>query len=479
MPKHELWIGGKWVTPKSDKTFPTFNPTTGEEIAQIPLAGQTEIDAAVKAARQAYETWSRLRQAERSAFVMKISAAIKENIKELAKLETLEHGTPVADVFGALGAASGDMEYAASSSRSLMGDYIPALPGILTYLRREPIGVCALITPWNHALGMMAVKLGQALSTGNTAIIKPPSVNSLIGLKFAEILDGVGLPPGVVNVITGPGSTVGEALVKHPGIDVIGFTGSSETGKQLMSAGSQTLKKLIMELGGNNPVIVLEDADLDKAVGYHAPRQYHNAGQHCSGAGRYYVHAKIYDKFVEKFVARSKEIVVGDPADSKTFLGPVAMKEHRDRLEGYIKSGVAEGAKLVLGGQRPTKPPLNKGFYVMPTVFTHVKEDMKIGKEETFGPIAVIMEPFTSEDEVIKNANATRYGLCATVWTRDVPKGLRFVENLHAGTVNINTQALSAELPWGGFKESGFGKEGSMEGLLGYTQLKMVCLGYS
>jgi betaine-aldehyde dehydrogenase len=246
----------------------------------------------------------------------------------------------------------------------------------------------------------------------------------------------------------------------------------------LMEAGSKTLKKLIMELGGNNPVIVLPDADLDKAIDYHAPRQYHNAGQHCSGVGRYYVHADVYDKFVEMFVERSKKVVVGDPADAKTFLGPVAMKEHRDRLEAYIKSGVEEGAKLVLGGKRPTKAPLDKGFFVMPTVFTHVKEEMKIGREETFGPIAVIMEPFTDENDVIEKANTTRYGLCATVWTKDVNKGLRYVDRLHAGTVNINTQTLTAELPWGGFKESGFGKEGSMEGLLGYTQIKMVCLKY-
>jgi len=478
MQQYKLWIGGKWVLPKSGKTFPTFNPATGEEIAQIPLAGQPEIEKAVAAAREAYQTWSKMRQADRSNFVLKISAAIKENIKELARLETLEHGTPVCDVFGALGAASGDMEYAACSARSLMGYHIPAIPGTLTYLRREPIGVCALITPWNHALGMMAVKLGQALSTGNTAIIKPPSVNSLIGLKFAEILDGVGLPPGVVNLVTGPGSSTGDMLVRHPGVDVIGFTGSSATGKQLMEAGAPTLKKLIMELGGNNPVIILEDADLDKAVAYHAPRQYHNAGQHCSGAGRYYVHASLYDKFVKKFVAISKDIVVGDPADPKTSLGPVAMKEHRDRLEAYIKSGIEEGADLVLGGKRPTKAPLNKGYYVMPTVFTNVKEDMKIGKEETFGPIAVIMEAFTSEAEMIKKANATRYGLGASVWTKDVNKGLSFVDKIHAGTVNINTQALCAELPWGGFQESGFGKEGSMEGLLGYTQIKMVVLKY-
>jgi acyl-CoA reductase-like NAD-dependent aldehyde dehydrogenase len=473
-----MYIGGKWVLPESGKTFPTFNPTRGEEIARIPLAGEPEIEKAVAAARQAYGTWSKTRQAERSALVFKISDAIKKNIDELARLETLEHGTPVCDVFGALGAASGDMEYAASSARSLMGNHIPAIPGTLTYLRREPVGVCALITPWNHALGMMAVKLGQALATGNTAIIKPPSVNSLIGLKFAEILDSIDLPPGVVNIITGPGSTIGEALVRHPGIDVIGFTGSSDTGKQLMSAGSQTLKKLIMELGGNNPVIVLPDADLDKVIEYHAPRQYHNAGQHCSGAGRYYVHADIYDKFVKMFVEKSKKVVVGDPADPKTFLGPVAMKEHRDRLEAYIKSGVEEGAKLVLGGKRPDKSPLDKGFFVMPTVFTHVKEEMKLGKEETFGPIAVIMEPFTDEEDVINKANSTRYGLCSTVWTKDVNKGLRFVDKLHAGTVNINTQALTAELPWGGFRESGFGKEGSMEGLLGYTQIKMVCLKY-
>jgi acyl-CoA reductase-like NAD-dependent aldehyde dehydrogenase len=367
-------------------------------------------------------------------------------------------------------------EWAAGISKSLQGDVIQTLPDVLTYLKREPVGVCGIITPWNHAILMMSVKLAQAITVGNTCILKPPSVNSLIALKYAEVLSHSDLPKGVVNVITGPGSTVGNALSSHPGIDLIGFTGSSETGKELMAAGSSTMKHLIMELGGKNPVIVLDDADIDLAVNHHAMRQCDNAGQHCSGAGKFYVQEKVYNEFIKKYVEVSKSVVVGDPADKKTFMGPISNRGHRDRIENYIKIGVTEGAKLLLGGKRSDSTPMNKGFFVMPTVLADVTQNMVVASEEIFGPVSIIMTPFKSDDEVIELANDNRYGLCSTVWTKDMSRALKFVDRLHSGTVNVNTQVLTDDLPWGGFKESGIGKEGGLAGMKDYTQLKLVCL---
>jgi len=298
MDNYKMWIGGKWVEAESGQTFATFNPATGEEIARIPRAGQTEVDKAVAAARQAFPVWSRMTCSERLPVLNRIAAAIRENAAELIRLEVLEHGTPIGDAGHAPMMSAGNIEFAANAARTLLGEVIPTVSHTMTLLQRVPVGVCAIITPWNHALGMMAVKLAQALAAGNTCVVKPPSVNSLIGLKFAEILDKVELPPGVVNIITGPGSSTGQMLASHPGVDLIGFTGSSETGKVLMAAGSPTIKRMIMELGGKNPVIVLEDADIDAAVKHLGPRQFHNAGMHCSGAGRYYIHEKVYDEFV-------------------------------------------------------------------------------------------------------------------------------------------------------------------------------------
>jgi acyl-CoA reductase-like NAD-dependent aldehyde dehydrogenase len=476
MQDYKMWVGGEWVDAVSRRTFTTVNPATEEELSRVPLGGKEDVDGAVAAARKAFPTWSRMPQSERSKRINKIAAAIRENADELAAIEILEHGTPVSDAKKMIMYAAEILDYTAGASRALMGEFVPAVPDVVTYLQRIPIGVCALIIPWNVPLLLMAVKLGPAIAVGNTCVIKPPSINSGIGLKVAQVLSKVDLPPGVINVITGPGSSVGNALATHPDIDLIGMTGSSETGKAIMSVASQTLKRLVMELGGNNPVLVLKDADIDAVVKLLSFRQFNNAGMHCSGPGRYYLHESIHDEFVEKFVAAAKAVVVGDPQDPKTTMGPVVSAEHRDKLEHYFRAGLKEGAKAVLGGSRPAAPPLNKGYYVRPTVFTNVAHDMTIAREEKFGPVACFLK-FSSEEEVLKLANDSPYGLCAAVWTKDMRKGMRFVRELHAGTVFVNTHMLTPELPWGtGIKESGIGKEGSIVGMQEFTEVKMVCL---
>ncbi len=476
MQNYKMWIGGEWVDAVSGETFTTVNPATEEELSRVPLSGPKDVDKAVAAAQKAFPAWSKMKQSDRSKKISQIAAAIRENADDLAVIETLEHGTPVSDAKGMIMYAAEIVDYTAGASRTLMGEFVPAVPEVFTYLQRVPVGVSALIIPWNVPLLLMAVKLGPCIAVGNTCVIKPPSINSGIGLKLAQVLGKVDLPPGVINVITGPGGSVGGALASHPGIDLVGMTGSSETGKGIMSAASQTVKRLVLELGGNNPVLVLKDADVDAAVKLLSFRNFNNAGMHCSGPGRYYLHESIHDEFVEKFAAAARKVVVGDPQDPKTFMGPVVSAEHRDKLERYIKAGLEQGAKAIVGGARPTKAPLDKGYYVMPTVFTGVTHDMTIAKEEKFGPVACFLK-FSSEEEVIKLANDSPYGLCASVWTKDMRKGMRYVSELRAGTVFVNTHILTPEMPWGGgVKESGLGKEGSMVGMQEFTEVKMVCL---
>jgi acyl-CoA reductase-like NAD-dependent aldehyde dehydrogenase len=475
MQKYKLWINGKWVNSESGKYFPVFNPATGAEIAQISEANGVDVENAVKAAREAFPVWSGKSQAERSQALVNIANLLRQHSKELALIDTQEHGTPFKMANFLAADTPGWFDWAAYNSRSLMGHTLPVSHDALVYLQREPVGVVALITPWNLPLLMIYQKLAPALALGNTCIIKPASINSLSCMKLAEILDTAGLPSGTVNVITGPGSSVGDMLVSNRGVDMVAFTGSSETGKAIMACGSESVKRLQLELGGKNPVIVLDDADVNLAVAGMARQQTFNSGQICGSPGRFYVHEKVYDEFLEKFKSTMSKITVGDPMADNTEMGPLVSAAHRDRVEDYIKSAISEGAHVILGGKRPVTPPLDKGYYVVPTIISGVTQNMKVAREEIFGPVACFMEKFNSDEKVLQMANDNSYGLTSWVWTRDMARGMRFANKLQAGTVVLSQgHGGGPEFPWGGYKESGIGKEGSLYGLYEYTNLKCI-----
>jgi acyl-CoA reductase-like NAD-dependent aldehyde dehydrogenase len=471
-----MYIDGGWVGALSGATLATLNPSTGEVIGTVPSAGVEDVDAAVKAARAAFPAWSALPQGERNKLLYKIAAAIRENAEDMAAIEALEHGTPYKDAFGVCMGAAEKFEWSANAALRVMGDEIPVPnPNTLTFLKREPVGVIGFITPWNLPTIMTAVKLAPAIALGNTCVLKPPSINSRIGLKFAEVIASAGLPNGVVNVVTGSGSVAGNALASHPDVDLIGFTGSSETGKSILAAAASTVKKCVMELGGNNPVLIYGDADLDAAIKVLAWRQFNNSGQHCSGPGRYYVHESVYDAFTEKFATYARSLKVGSPVGDKSVdMGPLVSREHQAKVIGYINGAIADGAKLITGGKAS-----DTGFFVEPTVLADCRHDMAAAREEIFGPVAVLI-PFTDEDDVVALANDSRYGLCAHVWTGDVGAGMKLIGKLHVGAVFINCQMLTNEQPWGtSIKESGIGKEGGVYGLLEFTDQKLVCVNYN
>lgn len=470
----KMWIGGRWVDAESGMSFTVRNPSTGQEIARLPLGGVPDVDHAVKAARGAFPAWSRTPQAERSRILNQIAALVRENVDELARVECLEHGTPLEPARKVIMFASNAMDFAAGASRSLRGEVIRAFPNTVTYLEREPVGVCALITPWNLPLFMIMAKLSMALATGNTCVVKPPSINSLIAIRFAEILAKSDLPAGVVNILTGPGGSVGDALASHPMVDLVGMTGSSETGKAIIASSAKSIKRLVLELGGKNPAIILPDADLDRAVEILGHHQFFNSGMTCGSPGRYYVHEAVHDRFVQKLVDYARKVVVGDPADPATTMGPVVSAEHRDSVEAYIRSGVEQGARIVYGGDRPNKAPLDQGYFVMPTVFTGVTQQQRIAREEIFGPVCCVMK-FNDGDDVVALANDNVYGLCGSVWTANLAKGLRTGYELRVGSFWVNQHNhLAPEIPWGGIRDSGIGKEASIEGLKEFTQLKLM-----
>jgi len=470
-----LFIDSQWVKPDSGRYFSTINPATEEAIAQVPQAGERETDLAVAAARRAFDTgpWSRMKPLDRGKMISRIADVVEKQLEELSLVESLDTGKPLAftrtrDVPFAIDL----LRYYAGWANKIYGTTLPTDESALACTIREPIGVVALITPWNSPLILSLMKIAPALATGNTLIHKPASWTPLSALKFAEICQAAGLPEGVYNVVTGPGDTVGTRLTTHPDVNKVSFTGETVTGKIIMEKAAGTLKRVSLELGGKSPHIVFADGDLEAAATFAAKGFCLNQGQICWAGSRLFVEEKVHDQFLEKLLRHvHDDWKVGDPMDPKTCVGPLISQKHLGDVLGYIETGKKEGAKLILGGDRP---PMKKGYYLNPTVFDAVENTMKLAREEIFGPVLAVI-PFKEFDEVIEKANDTFYGLAAGVWTNDMKKAYHTARRLKAGSVWVNCYgALDVMAPFGGFKQSGFGREFGQEVLPLYTETKTV-----
>ncbi len=451
------------------------NPATEEVIATVPSAAASDLDAAVGAARAALEgPWTKLSARERGRLVRKLGERLLERADEIARLETLHNGKPISESRHIeIPAAAECFEYYGGWSDKVMGETIPVKGNYLAYSLREPIGVVAAIVPWNFPLLLASWKVAPALACGNTVILKPASQTPLTALALGEIAIEVGIPPGVLNVLTGPGAELGQAIVEHPGIDKIAFTGDTSTGKGIMRGAAGTLKRITLELGGKSPNIVLADADIEAAIRGATIGIFYGKGEVCAAGSRLLVDRSIKSEFIDKLAARTKKMNAGDPMDPKTRFGALSSRKQLETVLGYIDSGKQEGATLVAGGAR-TDIGTGKGYFVQPTVFADVRSEMKIAREEIFGPVLAAIE-FSDIDEAIARANDTQYGLAAGVWTRDIKRAHYVARRLQAGTVWINTyNVYDTAAPFGGYKQSGFGREMSAHALEHYTQVKSV-----
>jgi acyl-CoA reductase-like NAD-dependent aldehyde dehydrogenase len=471
----QLFINNEWRAASSGDTMDVVNPATEEVIAQVASASAADLDAAVQAARAALSgPWGRLSARERGRLVRKLGDRLIERADDVARLETLHNGKPITESRHIeIPAAAECFEYYGGWSDKVMGETIPVKGNHLTYTLREPLGVVAAIVPWNFPLLLAAWKVAPALACGNTVILKPASQTPLTALALAEIAVEVGLPAGVLNVLTGPGARLGQAIVEHPGIDKIAFTGDTSTGKGIMRGAAGTLKRITLELGGKSPNIVLPDADLEAAVRGATIGIFYGKGEVCAAGSRLLVDRSIKDEFIDKLAARAKKMTAGDPLNPQTRFGALSSKKQLETVLRYIESGKSEGATLMAGGAR-TDIGTGKGYFVQPTVFSDVRPEMTIAREEIFGPVLAAIE-FADLDEAIARANDTPYGLAAGVWTRDIKKAHYIARKLQAGTVWVNTyNVYDTAAPFGGYKQSGFGREMSAHALDHYTQIKTV-----
>jgi aldehyde dehydrogenase (NAD+) len=471
----KLLINNEWRDASSGKSMDVVNPATEEVIATVAAADKSDLDAAVAAARAALNgPWGRMSARDRGKLVSKLADRLVERADEVARLETLHNGKPIFESRQIeIPAAAECLEYYAGWADKVMGETIPVRGNYLTYTLREPLGVVAAIVPWNFPLLLAVWKVAPALATGNVVILKPASQTPLTALALGQLAVDVGLPPGVLNVITGSGATVGQAIVEHPGIDKIAFTGDTTTGKGIMRAAADTLKKITLELGGKSPNIVLPDADLDAALRGATTGIFYGKGEVCAAGSRLLVDKSIKDQFMEKLAARAKKMVAGDPLDPKTRYGSLASKKQLETVQRYVDVAKKEGASLVAGGDR-ADIGTGKGYFFQPTIFDNVTPQMTIAREEIFGPVLATIE-FSDIDEAIARANDTQYGLAAAVWTRDVKKAHYVARRLQAGTVWINTyNVYDTAAPFGGYKASGFGREMSAHAIEHYTQVKSV-----
>jgi phenylacetaldehyde dehydrogenase len=472
----KMLIDGKWVEAASGKTFASYDPSTGEVLAQVAEGDREDIERAVRAARRAFDSgpWSKLTASQRGRLLWKLADLIEQHLEEFAQLETLDNGKPVAIARVADVPLAVDMfRYMAGWATKIEGTTIPiSVPNHFAYTLREPVGVVGQIVPWNFPLLMAAWKLAPALATGCTVILKPAEQTPLSALRLGELVVEAGFPDGVVNIVPGFGETAGAALSGHPDVDKVAFTGSTEVGKIILQAAAGNLKKVSLELGGKSPNIVLEDADVETAIAGGANAIFFNHGQCCCAGSRLYVHKSKFDKVVAGVADHAKKIRVGSGFDPTTDMGPLVSKEQLDRVCGYLDSGLAEGATAVTGGKKMNTP----GYFVQPTVLVDTHPNMKVIREEIFGPVVTAI-PFSDPAEVLSAANDSVYGLAAAVWTKDIQKAHTLAAKLRAGTVWINCyNVFDAALPFGGYKQSGWGREMGHDVLNLYTQVKSVCM---
>ena len=470
-----LYIGGAYVDATSGETFDTVDPATGETLATVQQASAADVDRAVQSARDGQREWAALTAMQRSRILRRAVEILRERNDELALLETRDTGKPIAETQAVDIVTGADViEYYAGLATAIEGQQIPLRPSSFVYTRREPLGVCAGIGAWNYPIQIACWKSAPALAAGNAMIFKPSEVTPLTALKLAEIYTEAGVPPGVFNVVQGDGR-VGAMLAAHPDIEKISFTGGVETGKKVMStAGASSLKEVTMELGGKSPLLVFDDANLERAADIAMSANFFSSGQVCTNGTRVFVQRNVIERFEALLLERVKRIRVGAPTEASTNFGPLVSAAQLQKVLGYIESGVKEGARLIAGGKRLTENHYAQGQYVEPTIFTGCHDDMRIVREEIFGPVMSILV-FDEEDEAIERANRTAYGLAAGVVTENLARAHRVIHRLEAGICWINTWGESpAEMPVGGYKQSGVGRENGITTLEHYTRIKSV-----
>jgi len=473
---YDLFINGEFVKPQSGEYVDVANPATNEVLASVAAANLKDADAAVDAARKALEgKWATMPPARRARVLFKIANLIAERHDELARIEVRNSGKTISSAKSEIGQVIEDFEFYGGAVTKLMGNTIPAAAGFFNYTLKEPVGVCAQIVPWNYPLLMAAWKVAPALAAGCTIVLKPASATPITALLLGQICHEAGCPPGVVNVLPGAGAKIGSYLAGHPGVDKIAFTGETTTGRSIMEIASATLKRLTLELGGKSPNIIFDDADLDAAVSGALHSIFYNAGQSCDARSRILIQQGLYERFMEKFVAKTKALKVGDPMDPAIHVGALISKKQLEKVEGYIGIGTTEGAVLACGGSRPNGA-LEKGNFLVPTVLDKVKNSMRVAQEEIFGPVAVV-STFADEKEAIAMANDSAYGLAASVWTQNAGRAQRVAVALKAGGVGINSPySIFPGVPFGGYKQSGFGRELAIQTLDLYTETKGVVM---
>ncbi len=482
MEEYFNYIGGKWVKSVSGETFESINPTTGKSLGKFQLSNKKDVDRAVKVAKEAFKTWKEVPPPKRGLILLKVAQILKERKKEFGEIVSREMGKVIKEGLGDVQEAIDLFEYMAGEGRRLLGYTTTSeLPDKFSMTIRLPIGVCGIISPWNFPMAIPAWKLGPALICGNTVVFKPASDSPLCATKLVEVFEEAGLPKGVLNLVTGTGNEVGNSIVEHPDVEMVSFTGSLAVGQQIAEKAGKMIKKIGLELGGKNVIIIMDDADLNLALDGVIWGAFGTAGQRCTATSRVIVHEKVYSKFEKMLLKRTRKLTLGNPLDKKIDIGPIVNEKQRERIHNYVKIGKEKDkAKLLIGGEKYEHPEY-KGFFYKPTIFSNVTKEMIIAQEEIFGPVVCLMKAKNYED-AIDIANSTKYGLSSAIYTKDITKAFKAMKDLNFGLTYINSSTIGSEvhLPFGGTKHTGNGtREAGIEGIYEFSETKTIYVDYS